>query len=110
MPFEIRVTNRRRNVPGFVVGRARWMPRGRAIAFVGQDASGAEGIFVQDFVPGQDTTATRRALGGFDPGWATESFGIAPDGSHVIVAGWEQLFSLMMAEGLPGLLPPQRGR
>ena len=36
--------------------------------FVGQDESGATGIYAQDFVPGADTTGTRRRLAGFDPG------------------------------------------
>jgi hypothetical protein len=41
---------------------------------------------------------------------SAESFGIAPDGSRLVIAGWVQLFSLMEAEGLPGLLAPPRGR
>ena len=91
-------------------GRARWMPDGKAIAFVGQDESGASGIYVQDFVPGRDTAATRRKLAGFDPDVAAESFGLcarrlAPRRSP----GWVQLFSLMEGEGLPGLLAPPHG-
>ena len=39
------------------------------------------------------------AIGG--PG--QPSFGIAPDGQHVTIAGWEQLFSLFSIEGVPGL-------
>ena len=62
-----------------------------------------------DEVLGRDTTATRRKISGFDPDVAAESFGIAPDGSRLVVAGWVQLFSLMQAEGLPGLLAPPRG-
>jgi len=41
---------------------------------------------------------------------AAESFGVAPDGSRLVVAGWVQLFSLMEGEGLPGLLAPPRAR
>jgi Tol biopolymer transport system component len=106
-PFEIQVDARRRTT--IPLGRARWMPNGRAIAFVGQDESGASGVFVQDFGPGRDTSATRRPLAGFDPDVAAESFGIAPDGSHMVIAGWLQLFSLMEGEGLAGLLAPPRG-
>ena len=62
-----------------------------------------------DFVPGQDTTASRRKLAGFDPDVAAESFGLAPDGSRLVLAGWVQLFSLMEADRLPGLLAPPRG-
>jgi Tol biopolymer transport system component len=106
-PFEILVEAHRRTT--ISLGRARWMPDGSAIAFVGQDPDGAIGVYAQDFVPGHDTTATRRPLVGFDPDVAAESFGIAPDGSRLVVAGWVQLFSLMEAEGLAGLLAPPRG-
>jgi serine/threonine protein kinase len=105
-PFEIPVDAKRRTT--VTLGRARWMPDGKAIAFVGQDEGGASGIYRQDFAPGRDTTATRRKLAGFDPDVAAESFGIAPDGSHMVMAGWVQLFSLMEGEGLPGLLAPPR--
>jgi eukaryotic-like serine/threonine-protein kinase len=103
-PFEIQVEAQRRTT--VTLGRARWMPGGKAIAFVGQDEAGASGIYVQDFAPGRDTAATRRKLAGFDPDVAAESFGLSPDGTRLVVAGWVQLFSLMEAERLPGLLAP----
>jgi serine/threonine protein kinase len=106
-PFEIRVDAHRATTVS--LGRARWMPDGKAIAFVGQDESGVTGVFAQDFSPGRDTSATRRPLAGFDPDVAAESFGIAPDGSRIVIAGWVQLFSLMAAEEVPGLLAPARG-
>jgi Tol biopolymer transport system component len=106
-PFEIKIDAKRRTT--IPLGRARWMPDGKAIAFVGQDENGASGVFVQDFAPGQDTAATRSPLAGFDPDVAAESFGIEPDGSRMVLAGWVQIFSLMEAEGLPGLLAPPRG-
>ncbi len=84
-----------------ILGRTRWMPDGKAIAFLAQDDEGVNGVFVQDFIPGRDTTATRRPLGGFDRERATESFGIGPDGKTLTVAGWEQLFSLFSIEGVP---------
>jgi eukaryotic-like serine/threonine-protein kinase len=105
-PFEVAVDTKRRTT--VTLGRARWMPDGKAIAFVGQDEDGASGIYVQDFAAGQDTVATRRKLGRFSPDIAAESFGVAPDGSRLVVAGWVQLFSLMEGEGLPGLLAPPR--
>ena len=106
VPFEIQVEARRRTP--VTLGRARWSPDGRAIAFVGQDESGAAGVYLQDFQPGQDTSATRRPLGGFDPDVAAESFGLSPDGRRLVIAGWQQLFSLMEGQGLPGLLAPRR--
>jgi hypothetical protein len=33
----------------------------------------------------------------------TESFGISPDGKQMTLAGWEQFFSLMLAERVPGV-------
>jgi TolB protein len=105
VPFEIQC-QARSNLN--LIGRARWMPDGRAIAFIGQDQRGVHGVFVQDFVPGKDTSSSRKPLGGFDPEMATESFGISPDGSRMTVASWEQLFSLMLAERVPGIAAPAR--
>ncbi|HEV7242523.1 MAG TPA: LpqB family beta-propeller domain-containing protein [Thermoanaerobaculia bacterium] len=86
---------------GAILGRSRWMPDGKSIAFLAQTEDGINGVFVQDFAPGTDSSATKRPLGGFDRERATESFGIAPDGLSMTVAGWEQLFSIFSIEGLP---------
>jgi serine/threonine protein kinase/roadblock/LC7 domain-containing protein len=95
----IRATHR----TGAILGRMRWTPDGKAIAYLGQDENGVNGVFVQDFVPGVETTKTRRALGGFDRERATESFGISPDGKTLAIAGWEQLFSILSVDGVPGV-------
>ena len=84
------------------------MPDGRRIAFVGQDAAGLDGIYVQDFVPGKDTSSTRRRLAGFDRENATESFGISPDGGRICLAVGGATNSLMLVEKLPGVEPPRR--
>ncbi len=107
VPFEIPISFRRAMTLA-LLGRARWMPDGRAIAFVGQDENGVTGVYAQDFVPGRDTSATRRRLAGFDPDHITESFGIAPDGSRLVIAEWDQVFSIMLADGVPGVAPPAR--
>jgi Tol biopolymer transport system component/class 3 adenylate cyclase len=89
-----------------ILGRVRWMPDGKTLVFLGQDARGVNGVYVQDFVPGQDTTKTRRALGPFDrenlfdTENSAESFGISPDGQFITIATWEQLFSIMKTEDL----------
>ena len=103
-PFRIRLEIRDRT-PGLSIGRARWTPDGRAIAFVGQDAAGLHGVFLQDFAPGADTSATRRPLAGFVPDEIVESFGFSPDGRHVTVAVREQQSSLLLAEGVSGVAP-----
>ena len=82
------------------LGRARWTPDGRRIAFVGQDEKGVNGIFVQDFVPGSDTTSTRRKLAGFDATVDAETFGISADGTRVAVAARQMVSSLVLLEGL----------
>lgn len=89
-----------------ILGRVRWMPDGKALAFLAQNADGVNGIFTQDFIPNTDTTATRKPFGGFDRERAAESFGIAPDGKAMTIAGWEQLFSLFSVEGLPTVIKP----
>ena len=88
--------------------RSRWMPGGKAVAFLGQNEKGVRGIYAQDFAAGQDTANTRRPLGGFDAESTAESFGISPDGSRMVIASREQLSSLMMAERVPGVSPPRR--
>ncbi len=103
MPFEIVCSIHKQTQ--WVIGRARWMPEGRAIAFIGQDERGVHGVYVQDFAPGKDTSASRRPLGGFDPEMSTESLAISPDGLHMILSTWEQSSSLMIAERVPAILP-----
>lgn len=99
LPFEIRIEVQRPS-PG-VLGRARWMPGGQAIAFVGQDEYGATGVFVQPFVPGQDTWERRAALAGFDPERIAESFGVSPGGDCLVLAEWEQSSSVIGTTGVP---------
>jgi Tol biopolymer transport system component len=86
-----------------VAGRGRWMPDGRALAFVGRDDKGRSGIFVQDFVPGADTESTRRALHGFSSDDDVESFGISADGSRITVSRMQELRSVKIAVGVPGI-------
>jgi len=90
-------TQRHLNV---VLGRARWTPDGQAIVFVGQDDRGRTGLYVQDFAPGRDTRASRRALVGFAQDFVPESLGISPDGRHLTVSAMVENRSLELAEYL----------
>jgi serine/threonine protein kinase/Tol biopolymer transport system component len=82
-------------------GRSRWMPDGRHLIFTDMNAAGQSGVFIQDFVPGQDTRATRKALAGFDPDRETESLGLYRDGSKLVLSESERSFNLLMIEGVP---------
>ncbi len=91
-----------RVAPGFSVGRPRWMPDGKAIAFVGIDDAGRSGIYVQDFAPDANTDHTRRALVGFSDEYHAESFDISPEG-RVVVSRMYESRGLMLATGVPGV-------
>ncbi|HQR67562.1 MAG TPA: hypothetical protein PLB02_09225, partial [Thermoanaerobaculia bacterium] len=94
---------------GFIAGRHRWMPDGRRIAFLGGDGPGTA-IFVQDVVPGADTTATRRRLATFGPDLEIHSFGIAPDARFAIVAVRQSAANLLEIDGLPPEVAPRAPR
>jgi len=84
-----------------LIGRARWMPDGHGIAIVGQDQAGRTGIFVQDFVPGQTTRAPARPLADFSHTFASESFGISPDGRRIVISALFERTSLKVVEQVP---------
>jgi Tol biopolymer transport system component len=106
VPFQIRLSDSRtRNETGFIRGRPRWMPDGRAIAFLDVDAQGRSGIYVQDFVPGSDTRATRRALAGFEAEALTESYGLSPDGTRLTLTIRERTSHIVLVNGVDGVEP-----
>ena len=92
----IEVATRLRTGP--IWGRMRWLPNGRSLAFIATDEAGLSGIFVQDFVPGVNTRATRRKVAGFSPDYITESLAISPDGTKVVISRMEEVRSIMLAE------------
>ena len=86
--------------------RSRWLPDGSGIAFLCEETVGDAlriGLFVQDFVPGRDTSATRRPLISIDGDRITESFGFSPDGASVMLSQLELRQSVVLAENLPGI-------
>jgi TolB protein len=85
------------------LGRCRWMPDGKSLAYIDSNEKGHLGIYVQEVIPGKDTFATRRAVAGFDPDRQTETFGISPDGKFIALSEMELLFSLVRVENVPGL-------
>jgi Tol biopolymer transport system component len=97
--FEIELPTRDRGVNA-VIGRARWTPDGDAVVFVAHDLRGNYGLFLQDFVLGQDTLGSRRRLAGFSHDLNAESFGISPDGSSIVISAMAEERSLRLAEGI----------
>ncbi|MCS7079914.1 MAG: protein kinase [Chloracidobacterium sp.] len=86
---------------GLSHGRARWSPDGRHIAWV--STAGEVGVFMQEFRPGADTTATRRRLVGDIFGSPPESFAFSPDGRVLVVAASDDAPNLMLCAGIPEL-------
>ena len=93
-------------VPGTRVntGRHRWLPGGGGIAFEMEDEKGLTGIGVQDVVPSRDTSASRRVVAAFAPDTWTESLGVSPDGMRLTVSERQEVSSLLLVEGVDGVL------
>ena len=84
---------------GFVgLGRARFTPDGRSVAFVTD-----EGLVAQDFRPGENTDATRRLLVPSEPDLPSGTFAFSPDGRSVVQGLVEGSFTIITAEGLHGV-------
>lgn len=64
---------------------------------------GLAGLWIQDYLPGRDTTATLRPLRGLDLPWGVESFAFSPDGGLLTVASGEQTSNLALASGVAGV-------
>jgi len=107
VPFSIEVRYAL-GAPAIIWGRTRWAPDGRSIYFIGQNEQGLSGVFQQEFVPGRDTSATRRPVAGFASDLLTESFGISPDGSRIVLSTGRETASILIADGVPGAVPPVR--
>ena len=88
---------------GIDQGRCRWMSDSRALAYIAQEPGGTHVVYVQDFIPGTDTTPRRRRIAAREPDLHAESLGVSPDGTHLTVSFREQRFDLMLAEGVPGV-------
>jgi Tol biopolymer transport system component len=88
-------------------GRARWYSDGSKIAFIASDGEQI-GVMVQEFVPGRDTTATRRKLAGFEPEWVVETFDVSTDDERVVLSRVRPGGTVMLAENVPQVAPPAR--
>jgi WD40 repeat protein len=82
------------------MGRPRWSADGSRFYYLAQDEKGVIGVFEQAFDPEKkDTSATRRKVGGFDPKFEAESFGISPDGKRLVVGALERTYGIVSIEG-----------
>jgi eukaryotic-like serine/threonine-protein kinase len=100
VPPRIQCLRRKQN--GIAMGRARWIPSPGGnlplgIAFVSQDETGATGVYTQDFVPGQDTSNTRKPLQPFDSVAPLETLGVSWDGKRFIVSVADDTSSILSA-------------
>ena len=102
VPFELVAPGARPNT-----GRHRWMPDGRAFVFQTENEKGDLGIATQDFVPGKDTAASRRFVTGFTPDTWTETLGVSPDGKRLTVSVLQDSASLLLVEGVEGVVAPR---
>ncbi len=107
-PVKFTIAVEARGTPDQNVGRHRWLPDGRGLTFWQVDADGVAGVFVQDFVEGADTSSTRRRLAGFDRDAVVESFGLAPDGSTIVLSSAVITGDVLLADGLPDIAPPEQ--
>ena len=64
------------------------------------DAAGRITLFAQPFVPGTDTTASRRELLAADADAVAETFAISPDGTRAVLSVIDEASGLMIAEGV----------
>ena len=102
LPFTIDVPHSR--ITETQMGRVRWSPEGRKVYFIGQDENGINGIYSQDFDPERkDTSVSRKKVAAFDPNFEAESFGVSPDGRHLVVAFLERTYGIVTIEGVPGV-------
>lgn len=99
VPFEIPIEVKKASPA--ILGRARWLPNGSAIAFLGQDERGTTGVFLAPFDPERSEPPRWTALGGFDRERIAESFGLSPDGERLVLAEWQQRSTVIAAVGLP---------
>ena len=97
-PFQVEV----RAPFGASIGRTRWTPDGKAIAFIAPDERGHLGIYTQAFDPLRNLPESRRPLAGFDRDDPAESFGFARDGSAMTVSVVDQVSGIMVVDGAVG--------
>jgi len=85
------------------LGRSRWAGD-RRLAYIDRDDEGNFGIFVRDIT--DHGAGAPRPFAGFDALTPTESFGVARDGSRVVLSVRNSVSSIAVAENVPGIEAP----
>jgi len=99
-----------RPLPGGVqVGRSRWTPDGRAIVYIAQRPDGRPVLLRRPLSAWHGGAGATDTLFAATPD-AIESFGFSPDGRRAVVSIVDWLSGLTIADGVPGIVPPQRGK
>ncbi len=86
--------------PRITLGRARWLPGGREIAFLGVAAGGCAGLLARGFDPRRGLVAPERTLLGCPSELLPESFAFARDG-RLAVSFLRRSAHLITASDLP---------
>jgi eukaryotic-like serine/threonine-protein kinase len=84
---------------GITLGRARWLPGGREVAFIGLTDQGCVGLLAQSFDPRRGLAGPARKLRDCSPDLLPESFAFARDG-RLAVSYLRRSSNLMAASGL----------
>ncbi len=84
-------------------GRSRWLPDGRGLVYVNREGDGRYAVYRQAVRADMRPQGAPQRLTALDPDLDAESLAVSPDGRHLIVSFREQIFDLMLADGVPGV-------
>jgi len=87
-------------------GRCRWLPDGKGLVYVGRERTGRFTVNLQALTPDLQAQGPPRRVTGLDPDLDAESLALSPDGRWLVVSFREQIFDLMLADGVSGLRRP----
>jgi len=93
---------------GLSFGRCRWVRDSRSIIYSGFDDRGVGGLYLQPFDPTVRTPSGRRVLSGSQDG-LPESFGISPDGTHLVLGYMQNESGLMISDPIAELATKRSG-
>lgn len=84
-----------------LMGRSRWTVDSKSLIWVDRDEKGGWSLQQQEFSPGGDTASTRHTLMSSESPTFIESFGLSPDGKHIMTSVSDQLEGIYVADNVP---------